>query len=133
MRYHARDAPTQDGSQWFFEERDCALAPSNMLLVRIMVAKVKNKDRLVSVLRNTPIRQDQQGWNCVAWVKEALERLEDDGKAIGTSVTEWEAVRDKAMEYCQQKKDQHRFDGTGNFDMGKAPTYDLIERKELIS
>jgi hypothetical protein len=42
-------------SQWLFEERDCALAPSSMLLVRVMVAE--NKDRLISVLRNTPIKQ----------------------------------------------------------------------------
>lgn len=42
-------------SQWLFEERDCALAPSSMLLVRVMVAE--NKDQLISVLRSTPIKQ----------------------------------------------------------------------------
>jgi len=36
------------------------------------------------------------------------------------------------MEYCQKKKDQHRFDALGDFDTGKAPTYDLIEGKEAI-
>ena len=33
-------------------------------------------------------------------------------------------VRDGAMNYCQRKKDQHRFDGQGS--------YDLIEGKETI-
>jgi hypothetical protein len=103
-----------------------------MLLVRITVGKVEDGNRLVKILRDTPIRQGQLGWNCVAWVKEALETLEVDPKALGTRVTEWEKVRSGAMDYCQRKKDQHRFDGQGNFDMEVAPTYDLIEQKETI-
>lgn len=103
-----------------------------MLLVRIMIGKVEDKNRLTAILRNTPIKQGQPGWNCVWWVKEALERVKDDGKALGTSVLEWEKVKDGAMCFCQKKKDEHRFDGKGNFDMGRAATYDLIEQKETI-
>ncbi|KAJ5189668.1 hypothetical protein N7491_008287 [Penicillium cf. griseofulvum] len=50
-------------------------------------------------------------WNCVFWVKEALEVIKVDPKALGTSVVGWERVRNEAMAYCQRKKDQHRFDG----------------------
>jgi hypothetical protein len=133
MRYHAKERPKQGGgSEWYFEERDCPLAPTNMLLVRIMIAKVENNSQLTSILRSTPIKQGEQGWNCVLWIKEALEKFEADDKVLGTSVIEWERVRDGAMTYCQRKKDQHRFDGKGNFDMSKVPTYDLIERKEKI-
>ena len=103
-----------------------------MLLVRIMIAKVEDQSRLSDILRGTPIRQDEQGWNCVLWIKEALEKLKGDPKALGTMVIEWEKVRDGAMAYCQRKKNEHRFDGKGNFDMGKVPTYDLIERKETV-
>jgi len=66
------------------------------------------------------------------WIKEALEGLKVDGKALGTSVTEWNQVRDGAMTYCQRKKDQHRFDGQGNFNMNKTPTYDLMDDRETI-
>jgi hypothetical protein len=66
------------------------------------------------------------------WVKEALDTLKVNSKALGTSVVEWEKVRNKAMNYCQRKKDQHRFDGQGNYNMRKVPTYDLMERKEII-
>jgi hypothetical protein len=45
---------------------------------------------------------------------------------------EWGAVRDAAMEYCQRKKDQHRFDGKGKFDTSRVSTFDLIEGKETI-
>lgn len=131
MRYHATERWAQEGgSEWYFQERDCSLAPTNMLLVRIMIAKVEDNGQLISILRNTPIRGDEQGWNCVLWIKEALERLATNGKTLGTSVTEWRRVRDAAMEYCQRKKDEHRFDGKGNFDTKKVPTYDLIEEKE---
>lgn len=133
VRYHAKERPELGGgSKWSFEERECPVVPTSMLLVRIMVGKVADGNRLVRILRNTPIRQGQAGWNCVSWVNEALERLKFDPKALGTSVVEWEKVRSGAMEYCQRKKDQHRFDGQGNFDMRKIPTYDLMERKEII-
>lgn len=133
MRYHAKERPKLGGgSEWYFEERDWSLAPTNMLLVRILVAKVVDNSQLTSILRSTPVRQGEQGWNCVWWIKEALEKLERDGKTLGTSVTEWGKVRDGVMTYCQRKKDQHRFDGKGNFDMSKVPTYDLIEQKETV-
>ena len=67
----------------------------------------------------------------MSWVKEALEKLKADTKALGTSVIEWGRVRSEAMGYCQRKKDQHRFDGQGNFYMSKVPTFDLMERKEI--
>lgn len=41
VRYHAKERPKLgEGSEWFFEERECPLAPTSMLLVRIMVGKV---------------------------------------------------------------------------------------------
>jgi hypothetical protein len=133
MRYHAKERITgPNASAWLFEERETTLSATSMLLVRVMIAKVEKKDRFVSIVRSTPIRQGVVGWNCVGWVQEALQNLEADGKALGTSVTDWTKVRDAAMEYCQRKKDEHRFDGQGHYDMTKAPTYDLVERKERI-
>ncbi|OKL63912.1 hypothetical protein UA08_00612 [Talaromyces atroroseus] len=125
FRYDAKEKPKiGGGSEWFFEERERPLAPTSMVLFRITAGKVADGNRLVEILRNTPIRQDQPGWNCVLWVKEALERLKVDPKALGTSAIEWEKMRDEAMGYCQQKKYQHPFDGQGNFNMRKVPTYD---------
>ncbi|KAH9883043.1 hypothetical protein J1614_000410, partial [Plenodomus biglobosus] len=126
MRYHANERVTgPDSSAWLFEERETTLAPTSMLLVRVMIAKMENKDRFISM-------QGVAGWNCVGWVQEVLQSLEADGKALGTGVTEWVKARNAAMEYCQRKKEEHRFDGQGNFDMSKVPTYDLIVRKETI-
>ena len=131
MRYHAKESITENGvSTWVFQEKESALTATSMILVRVLIAKVNNKDRLVSILRNVPIRSDLPGWNCVGWVKEALERLEADGKVLGTSVTEWSIVKNAAMDYCQRKRDEHRFDGKSQYDMETVPTYDLLDRKE---
>ena len=87
--------------------------------------------RLEDILRNAPIRGNQDGWNCVEWVKEALSILTEDRKCLGTRVTDWQLVRDTAMNYVQPKKEHHRFDGKGNFDTSKVATYDLISKKEV--
>ncbi|KAL4796009.1 hypothetical protein BDV19DRAFT_156035 [Aspergillus venezuelensis] len=133
VRYHAKEKlSVTGGSVWFFEGRECPLAPTSMLLIRITVEKVVDGARLVGILRNIPIRQNQPGWNCVFWLKEALDTIKADGRGLGISVIEWDKVRNQAMGYCQHKTDQHRFDGRGNFDMAKVPTYDLMQRKEVI-
>jgi hypothetical protein len=133
VRYHAKEvAKIGGGNEWQFQEIECPLIATSMLLVRIMIGKVLDKECLVSILRNTPIRQGQPGWNCVAWVKEALGTLKADNKALGTSVLDWNKVRDASMGYCQRKKDEHRFDGQRNFDMKKAATYDLLTQKQTI-
>jgi hypothetical protein len=131
-RYHARERMTPEGSQWVFEELSASMMTTKMILVRIMIAKIEDMDRLAQLLRQIPIRQGEPGWNCVLWVKEALSELEKSRKIIGTSVIEWKAVRDAAMAYCQQKRDQHRFDGRGDFDTSRVSTFDLIQKKETI-
>ncbi|EAU39006.1 predicted protein [Aspergillus terreus NIH2624] len=48
VRYHAKEWPRPEGgSTWLFEERSSRLLPSSMILVRIMVGKVTNRNRLV--------------------------------------------------------------------------------------
>lgn len=132
-RYHAKERLNPNGkSEWIFEEMEVRIQATQMVLVRITVAKIENRDRVVNILRNVPIRQGEPGWNCVGWVKEALELLKADEKALGTNVIEWVKVRNATMLYCQRKKDEHRFDGKGDFDTAKVATYDLMEDKEII-
>jgi hypothetical protein len=132
--YHAKERPKPSvGSEFYYDEQECSLIAIDMLLVRIMIGKVENGPRLVEFLRDTPIRQYIPGWNCVSWVQEILETLEADKKALGTSVLEWDQVRDEAMRYCQQKKDEHRFDRQGTVHSRKPPSYDWIEKREIIA
>ncbi|KAI0144357.1 hypothetical protein GGR57DRAFT_333268 [Xylariaceae sp. FL1272] len=137
-RFHAMEravisgTPPEAHSVWNFEERPIAMRPTAMLLVRVVVAKVVDKNRLVTILRGIPIRSDVAGWNCVGWVREALEVLVKDGRALGTSAKSWETVRDVAMSYVARKKAEHRFDGKGVYNTKLASTWDMLEDKELI-
>jgi hypothetical protein len=101
-------------------------------LSRVLVAKVANMERLDDVVQGIPAQQGKPGWNSVLWVQEVLQGLKEDSKALGTSIVDWKEVRDAAMSYVQRKKDEHRFNGEGDFDMHKAPTFDLIEGKETV-
>jgi len=96
-----------------------------------MIAKVENGPRLLDILRGFPIRQGEEGWNCIGWVMEALNVILDDGKAVGTSVLDWGRVRYGAMDYCRAKVDGHRFDVYGGIDMSVVPTYDLMQGREI--
>jgi hypothetical protein len=47
-------------------------------------------------------------------------------------MVDWEDVRDAALTYCQQKRDQHRFDGSKVWAEDRVPTFDLLQDKETI-
>lgn len=120
---------------WEYEERKTSLEPTAMLLVRILIAKVENAKRLRSILQQTPIRAGQVGyenWNCVEWLREALDRLVRDEKTLGTATTDWTFVRDTAMWYIEKKKSEHRFDGQVQYDLSKAATWDALVGQESI-
>lgn len=108
--------------------------PVDMVLVRIMLAKVEDTSELAQLLRQVPIGQREEGgWNCVAWVREAFLRIERSEDVVGTSVLGWEAVREAALSYCRRKRDQRRFDGTGKYDSTQVPTFDMISIKETAT
>ncbi|KND86259.1 hypothetical protein TOPH_09113 [Tolypocladium ophioglossoides CBS 100239] len=115
---------------WQYEDREILMAPTARLLVRILVGKVKSKSRLESVFKNTPVRPETHGWNCVEWVKEALESAGQDDRALGTAVTDWQSVRDTAMWYVDCKHEAGRFGE--HYDPNRAPTWDIIDGKELM-
>ncbi|KAH7305035.1 hypothetical protein B0I35DRAFT_147894 [Stachybotrys elegans] len=136
--FHAKEKMMRVGepptvqSVWHYEEAKTTMEPASMILVRIVVAKVTNMNRLRAIFEQTPIRSAQQGWNCVAWVREALATAGQDGEALGQSVTDWTLIRDTAMQYVESKKANHRFDGKGVVDNTKVPTWDMLAGVELL-
>lgn len=100
-----------------------------LVLVRVLVAKVQSRRDVEEVLRTTELRTSENGWNCVGWVKEALEKLQaTPGCLAGRRVLEWERIRERAMGFANAKVEGHRFDGAGRFtdvDMKMVPTWDL--------
>ncbi|KAI9896018.1 hypothetical protein N3K66_009087 [Trichothecium roseum] len=139
-RFHAKETMTVVGtppvvrSIWEYEKRESSMLPTSMLLVRVMIGKIEDRNKLESLLSAIPVRPEIQGWNCVSWVKEAIETVLQDKKALGTvpENANWLFIRDTAMQYVEKKKAAHRFDGQGNFDQNKAATWDMIEGLERI-
>lgn len=119
------------GLRWQFEKKATSLLPTSMLLVRVLIGKIHDTQRLDAILSRVPIRGGISGWNCVYWIKEALAILEGDGKSLGTHVTDWTKVRDTIMHYCERKKNQGRFQPP-NYDSQRVPTYDLTRQVETV-
>lgn len=135
-RYHVRDALLANRQvQWTMVEQEIPLVATQMLLARVVVGKVTDKEHLRYILRSVPVIQENDAWTCVTWVEHALEALRADGRALGTSILDWDTVGDAAIGYVQQKKDQGRYDGSrpGVFDMGKAATFDLLLGREIVA
>jgi hypothetical protein len=135
-KFHAKEFPKSPGLgfEFRFEERPVSMMPVDMLLVRIVLAKVEDTNKLAQLLRQIPIGQREDGgWNCVAWVREALLRIEQSEGVVGTSLLGWEDVRETALSYCRQKRDQRRFDGTGKYDSTQVPTFDMVLMKETAT
>ncbi|KAL8970776.1 MAG: hypothetical protein Q9197_003631 [Variospora fuerteventurae] len=133
-RFHVKNTMTAiEVSDWVFDEREIGMARTASLLVRVVVAKVTSMARLQAALHGVPLVQGDPSWNCISWVRNALEAVRADGQAVGTSQLDWETVRRTAKEYVREKKDAHRFDGKGEFDMRKAATYDLLEGREIVA
>lgn len=105
-----------------------------MLLVRLVVGKVRRRDRvkLAATLRKVPVLNNDPSFNCVAWVRNALEVLAE-GKVARSANLDWNRIRQKALRYCLEKTVQHRFDGRGSFDLDRVATYDTLIGMETIS
>ena len=135
MRYHVRQRmnPSSPGQHvWQYEALDIPLRQTSMLLARIMIGKVVDGSRLARVLEQVPLVQKEPRWTCRIWVPDAIAALEADGKCLGTRITEWQKVEQKSNAYVARKREQRRYDGSGTWEPGTVPTYDLLEEKEVI-
>lgn len=108
---------------------------TNMLLIRITIAKILDMDRTLDILRHIPLRPEIYGWDCRSWVQEAIETLDSDGDALGIRVMDWDKVSQKAVSYCDEKKAANRFCGEDNLYSKYPPTFDFTvcqDGKEVI-
>ncbi|KAI1193015.1 hypothetical protein F5X97DRAFT_329028 [Nemania serpens] len=134
IRLHAKEnmAGTPPKLVWAYEEQPIASGPQFMLLTRVVIGKVLDKDRLRSVIGGIPVRPETPGWNCVGWVREAVDAVLKDDKALSSTVETWTEIKDTAMHYIESKKASHRFDGQGKLSGGTAATWDMLQNREII-
>ncbi|OAA54221.1 hypothetical protein ISF_08448 [Cordyceps fumosorosea ARSEF 2679] len=130
--------PPLADTSWRLEVVDLAAHPTTRLLARVLFAKVRDRERLLTLLTgDVPVRAEREGWNCVAWVREAFEVVvgggggEDDGGVLGRRFEGgWEEVREVAMGYVRRKQAEGRFDAS--FDQVRVPTWDALRGVELV-
>ncbi|GLA92398.1 hypothetical protein AtubIFM57143_007922 [Aspergillus tubingensis] len=144
--YHVRDLPTPIPSttgtgtdmifKWTYEERSTTL--DTMVLVRVLIGKVVDWEGLVGILRGVPVggqEEGEEGWNCVSWVRGAIERIRDGGEEVlgKGSVLEWRVVRDAAMGFVERKMGEgwFRSGGQGNYEVGMVAMWDLVGEREV--
>ncbi|CVK85343.1 uncharacterized protein FPRN_06780 [Fusarium proliferatum] len=75
------------------------------LLARIMIAKIEDEDRIVEIIRNTPVVQNDPNWQCRTWVADVLSRTAQDGGAVGTAELDWAKIEPVAREYVVAQAD----------------------------
>ncbi|EHK99855.1 hypothetical protein GLAREA_05978 [Glarea lozoyensis ATCC 20868] len=128
-QYHAKNLPTG----WIYEEKkleDIRTMPN--LLARIVIAKIKNEQRLNGLFRNIPIVNDNPTWRCRSWIENSLTEMIKDGQVVGTSQLNWTVIEDFAREYVRMKTDAGRYQTQQALE-GPRPTWDLLESKEIVT
>ncbi|KAJ6133823.1 hypothetical protein N7523_000145 [Penicillium sp. IBT 18751x] len=143
IRFDAIKKMTTNGPVWQLVEETTSLLPgTTMVLVRVMIGKIIDKERLLSVLRETPVRAHEprpahQIYTCAVWVQEALESIKQDGRAMGTSVLDWNSIRDTAMWFVKHHVERTNSDrGTkrdGGYNLNKVATWDSLDEREVAT
>lgn len=101
------------------------------MLAHLLIGKIEDENWLVKILREVPIIQNDESWRCRTWVKNALAAIESDGKAVGTSILDWEKIEAKARSYVADKTAGGRYDTLDKLEHPK-PTWDMLENKEKL-
>ncbi|KAF2803005.1 uncharacterized protein BDZ99DRAFT_548366, partial [Mytilinidion resinicola] len=118
---------------WTYEEKSVSdVRSTTTLLARIVIAKVKNEQRLIQLLRNVPVVNGDMNRRCRAWVAQALAEIAKDGNCVGSSQLDWRTVEAFARQYVAQKTTAGRYAKAEDM-LKPKPTYDLIEGKETVS
>ena len=57
-QYHVKERLTQTKeTKWYYKERDISFTLTSILLIYVIIGKIKNRDWLINMLHNNPIRQ----------------------------------------------------------------------------
>ncbi|OAG38276.1 hypothetical protein AYO21_07502 [Fonsecaea monophora] len=137
VRCHVKNVPkpTPHGRAvvWTYEElKLCNVRTTSNLLIRVVIGKVVDMERLLDTIRNVPLVQNDRMWRCCTWCADVLAALERDGQALGTAVLDWKRIQKVARHYAGEKTAQGRFDAGHSMDKPK-PTWDMLKDKETVA
>ncbi len=130
LRCNVRNYPLRG---WTYEETKLQNVKStNNLLARIRVAKIEDEKRLLEILRETPLVQDDPEFRCRTWMADVLSRIANsESSAVGTSELDWSRIEQKARRYVEKKAASGRY-LEADQALESKPTWDMMEQKEIV-
>ncbi|RMD39815.1 hypothetical protein DV735_g5331, partial [Chaetothyriales sp. CBS 134920] len=127
-RYHVKNSPLG----WTYEEIPLAnVRSTNSLLARILIAKIKDEQRLIALFRRLPVVQGDPNWRCRTWVASALAEIARDGMCVGTAELDWPKIEAASRQYVANKTASGRYGFDADMTKPK-PTWDMVENKEIV-
>ncbi|KYK59830.1 hypothetical protein DCS_00964 [Drechmeria coniospora] len=116
---------------WFYTEKTVTdVRTPYKMLVRLLVGKIEDMDRLVTMTRTTPIPQNDPYFRSYDWVATVLERVDADGTVVGDAVLDWETIEMTARRFIETKALQGRF---GREALGlPQPMWSMLEDREVL-
>ncbi|PSN60499.1 hypothetical protein BS50DRAFT_593605 [Corynespora cassiicola Philippines] len=127
-RYHVKNSPLG----WTYEEIPLEnIRATNSLLARILIVKIEDELRLVTLLRELSVVQGDSNWRCRTWIASALAEIAKDGKCVGTAELNWAKIEAFARQYVQEKTASGRYQSVSDL-MKPKPTWDMLENKESV-
>ncbi|PQK16046.1 hypothetical protein BB8028_0006g03670 [Beauveria bassiana] len=129
LRCHVKNHPLQG---WAYEEVGLRnVKATNTLLARIVIAKIEDKKRLLRLLRETRVVQNDPNFRCRTWVSDALLRISNSKPSVvGTSELDWDKIERKARRYVEKKTAAGRYLEADRM-LDPKPTWNLMEEKEV--
>ncbi|KAH9885939.1 hypothetical protein F4778DRAFT_492355 [Xylariomycetidae sp. FL2044] len=128
-RYHVKN-PVVGG--WMYEEKPLDnVRNTHNLLGRMLVAKITDEQRLIQIMRSTPVTQNDPNWRCRTWMADVLANLAADGRAVGTSQLSWAEIESQARDYIGRKTAAGRY-ATSELLQKPKPTWDMLEGRETV-
>jgi hypothetical protein len=100
-------------------------------LARILIAKIEDEQRLITLFRGLPVVQDDSNWRCRSWIASGLVKIGQDGKCVGTAELDWQKSEPLARQYVGDKTARGRYRSAADLLKPKL-TWDMLENKEIV-
>ncbi|KAI9809078.1 MAG: hypothetical protein M1825_002367 [Sarcosagium campestre] len=142
VKYHVKNTLQRINDElaqpWVYERQELPdVATDPRLLVRIVIGKVLDAQRIEEILRDAvPIYQvdddDEEkahSFNCAEWVRMATEALRTHG--VVDKLADWQHVKSVALEYVERKKTEGRWKA-GSDHLAAIATFDMLENRQTV-
>lgn len=103
---------------------------SDTLLARILVGKIKRRNRLDQIINAMTPLENQPHHAAEAWMNAVLHALTMDRGVMGRSYLMWVQISAKAMEYVDEKTKSGRYEDLEN-QTHPRPTWDMLQDREI--